>query len=38
MQVLVELWEVLPGTHVADLQKVRGNTGERTHALRCSAC
>ena len=31
MQVLVELWEVLPGTHVADLQKVRGNTGG--HAL-----
>ncbi|PRW55916.1 CBL-interacting serine threonine- kinase 3-like [Chlorella sorokiniana] len=28
MQVLVELWEVLPGTHVADLQKVRGNTAE----------
>ncbi|KAI7845902.1 hypothetical protein COHA_000635 [Chlorella ohadii] len=28
MQVLVELWEVLPGTHVADLQKVRGNTAQ----------
>lgn len=40
MQVLVELFEVMPGTHMVDLQKVQGNTVEfhkwyadLTHAL-----
>ena len=28
MQVLVEVTEVLPGTHMVDLQKVQGNTAE----------
>jgi hypothetical protein len=28
MHVLVEVVEVLPGTHMVDLQKVKGNTGE----------
>ena len=29
MAVLVEAMEVLPGTHIVDLQKVRGNTGKQ---------
>jgi hypothetical protein len=37
LSVLVEVVEVLPRTHMVDLQKVRGSTGGRTHNHKCGA-